>query len=121
GLVEKNVLSPAIAEFLELALRARRNVVVAGGPGAGVQLLVGALASAVAADERVITVEDVATMDLLREHWVALEAQPPHVGVRELLHGALRLRPDRLVIGEVHSAEALELVEAMAAGQDGVL
>src|SRR5262249_26850369 len=121
ALVDANLLSSAMAEFLELALRARRNVVVAGGPGAGVPLLIGALASSVPPEERVVTVEHVASMGLSREHWVALEAQPPRVSLRELICEALRLRPDRLAVGNLYGAEALDLVEAMAAGHDGVL
>ncbi|HJZ89219.1 MAG TPA: ATPase, T2SS/T4P/T4SS family, partial [Polyangia bacterium] len=121
GLVGREVLSKSMAEFLELALRARRNIVVSGGVGAGQPQLLGALGRALPPDERVVSIEDVSTLDLSREHWVALEAHPPQVGVRELLHGALRLRPDRLVVGDVRGAEALELVQAMATGSDGTL
>src|SRR5439155_272442 len=89
---------PAISEFLELALRARRNVLVAGGAGAGASVLIGALASAMPGEERVVTVEHVASMDLGREHGVALEAQPPRVSMRDLVC-ELRRRRFRAVRG----------------------
>jgi pilus assembly protein CpaF len=119
-LVKQNALSANMVETLELALKARRNIVVAGTSG-GQGWLVAALGSALAGEERVVSIEDVAALDLRRDNWVQLEANPPHVGMRELLHTALRLRPDRLVVGDVRGAEALELVQALATGCDGVI
>ena len=119
-LVKQNALSANMVETLELALKARRNIVVAGTSG-GQAWLVSALGSALAGEERVVSIEDVAALDLRRDNWVQLEANPPHAGMRELLHTALRLRPDRLVVGDVRGAEALELVQALATGCDGAI
>ena len=119
-LVKQNALSASMVEMLELALKARRNIVVAG-TSAGQAWMVAALGSAIGGEERVVSIEDVAALDLRRDNWVQLEANPPHAGMRELLHTALRLRPDRLVVGDVRGGEALELVQALATGCDGAI
>jgi len=119
-LVKQNVLSAHMAEMLEVAIKARRNIVISG-PSGSQTALISALASAVAAEERVVSIEDVAALELRRDNWVQLEANPPHAGMRELLHTALRLRPDRLIVGDVRGAEALEIVQALATGCDGAV
>ena len=119
--------TPAIADVLVWAVRARLNVVVAGGTGAGKTTLLNALAAHIPAGERVITVEDAAELRLERDHVVRLEARPANaegtgaVSVRELVRNALRMRPDRIVVGEVRGAEALDMLQAMNTGHEGSL
>jgi pilus assembly protein CpaF len=119
--------TPAIAELLGRAVRERRNIVVAGGTGAGKTTLLNALAACIPAGERVVTVEDAAELRLPFDHVVRLEARPPNaegiggVTIRELVRNALRMRPDRIVVGEVRGAEALDMVQAMNTGHEGSL
>ncbi|CAN5792930.1 CpaF family protein [soil metagenome] len=119
--------SPEVARLLGWAVRARANVLVVGGTGSGKTTLLNALASVIAPTERIVTVEDAAELRLPSDHVVRLETRPASVeGVaavdcRELVRNALRMRPDRLVIGEVRGGEALDLVQAMNTGHDGSL
>jgi pilus assembly protein CpaF len=119
--------SAPIAELLQWAVRAKLNVVVSGGTGAGKTTLLNALAAHVPAGERVITVEDAAELRLEREHVVRLEARPANaegtgeVSVRDLVRNALRMRPDRIIVGEVRGAEALDMLQAMNTGHEGSL
>jgi pilus assembly protein CpaF len=119
--------APAIAELLGSAVRARRNIVVSGGTGAGKTTLLNALAACIPLGERVVTVEDAAELRLPFDHVVRLEARPPNaegiggVTMRELVRNALRMRPDRIVVGEVRGAEALDMVQAMNTGHEGSL
>lgn len=115
------------AGLLRSCIEARRNLVVCGATSAGKTTLLNALASAIPAGERVVTVEDAAELQLGRDHVVRLEARPPNaegaggVEVRQLLRNALRMRPDRLVIGEVRDGVALDMVQALNTGHDGSL
>lgn len=124
-LVERGALTHEAAAFLADAVRARRNLIVSGGAGGGKTTLLGALSAHIPASERVITIEDAAELRLQREHVVALETRPTNVegrgqvGVRELVRNALRMRPDRIVVGEVRGAEVLDMLQAMNTGHGG--
>ncbi len=121
------VSSPGTAAMLRWAVRSRLNLIVCGGAGAGKTTLLNALATEIAADERVITVEDAAELRLPGRHVVRLEARPAGsegVGahrVRDLVRNALRMRPDRIVVGEVRSGEAIDMLQAMNTGHEGSL
>src|SRR5215475_12379637 len=124
-LVEFNTLTPAVAEFLQAAVRARLNILVSGGTGAGKTTLLNVLSNAIPSAERIITVEDSAELQLQQEHVVRLETRPPNVEgagaitQRDLMRNALRMRPDRIVIGEVRGGEVLDMLQAMNTGHDG--
>jgi len=126
-LLEADTLSPAMGDFLETCVGARRNVLVCGAPGSGKSAIVAALALAAGEEERIVTVEEVAELEIGRDGWIALEARPgdsngtPTVDVGALLRSALRMRPDRLVVGDVRGAESLELIQAMASSNDGTI
>jgi pilus assembly protein CpaF len=119
------LVRPAEAELLRWAVEARANIVVSGAAGAGKTTLLNALASAVPGTERIITIEDAAELALAAAHVVRLEARPANsegagaVTVRELVRNALRMRPDRIVVGEVRGPEVVDMVQAMATGHDG--
>jgi pilus assembly protein CpaF len=121
------VCPPGVGPLLVWAVRARLNVLVAGGTGAGKTTLLNALAAEIPDGERVVTVEDAAELRLPREHVVRLEARPPSaegdgaVTVRELVRNALRMRPDRIVVGECRGPEALDMLQAMNTGHEGSL
>ncbi|HWM88143.1 MAG TPA: ATPase, T2SS/T4P/T4SS family [Kofleriaceae bacterium] len=126
-LITSGALSAEMADFLTTCIQARRNIVVCGAPGSGKSSLLAALATASPEGERIVSVEEVAEMSLAREDWIALEAKPSEgngasqVDLGALLRGALRMRPDRLVVGDVRGSEALELVQAMASAADGTV
>jgi pilus assembly protein CpaF len=126
-LVELGTLAEEQRALLERAVAARRSVLVSGGTGSGKTTLLNALSSFIAAGERVVTVEDAAELRLQRRHVVRLESRPPsvegrgEVTIRDLLRNALRMRPDRIVIGEVRGAEALDLLTALNTGHAGAL
>jgi pilus assembly protein CpaF len=118
---------PGMSELLAWAVRRRANILVSGGTGAGKTTLLNALAAAIPAGERVITIEDAAELRLPGEHVVRLEARPANadglgaVTVRSLVRNALRMRPDRIIVGEVRGGEALDMVQAMNTGHEGSL
>jgi pilus assembly protein CpaF len=126
-LVERGTLSVGQREFLQEAVAQRRSVIVSGGTGSGKTTLLNALASFIAASERIVTIEDAAELRLQQRHVVRLESRPAsvegkgEVTVRDLLRNALRMRPDRIVIGEVRGPEALDLLTALNTGHDGAL
>jgi pilus assembly protein CpaF len=126
-LVEQRTLSTAMADFLKLAIRARRNIVVSGGTGTGKTTLLNCLSKMIPAGERVVTIEDSAELQLQHENLVALEARPGNtegaglVCIRDLVRNALRMRPDRIVVGECRGGEALDMLQAMNTGHDGSL
>jgi pilus assembly protein CpaF len=126
-LVELGSLDAAMAEFLAAAVGARRNIVISGGTGSGKTTLLNALAGAIRADERIVTVEDAAELRLPQPHVVPLETRPPNaegkgaIAIRDLVRNALRMRPDRIVVGECRGAEALDMLQAMNTGHDGSL
>lgn len=122
--------TPEVADFLEACVVARMNIVVSGGTGSGKTTLLNALSSFIPADERIVTIEDSAELQLTQRHVVRLETAPPAPGVdgkigklevRDLVKGSLRMRPDRIVIGECRSGEALDMLQAMNTGHDGSL
>jgi pilus assembly protein CpaF len=126
-LVELGTITPELRDQLEAAVRARRSILVSGGTGSGKTTLLNALSAFIEPSERVITIEDAAELQLRQPHVVRLESRPAnvegrgHVAVRDLLRNALRMRPDRIVIGEVRGAEALDLLSALNTGHDGAL
>ncbi len=126
-LVELGTLTEELRNQLEAAVRARRSILVSGGTGSGKTTLLNALSAFVEPTDRVITIEDAAELRLRQPHVVRLESRPANVEgrglvtVRDLLRNALRMRPDRIVIGEVRGAEALDLLTALNTGHDGAL
>jgi pilus assembly protein CpaF len=112
-------------EFLEACVKARLNIFVSGGTGSGKTTTLNVLSSFIPDDERIVTIEDAAELQLRQEHVVTLEARPSNIEgkgaipIRELVRNALRMRPDRIVVGEVRSAEALDMLQAMNTGHDG--
>jgi len=126
-LIRLGTLTREAAKFLEAAVKARLNIVVSGGTGSGKTTLLNVLSSFIPPDERIITIEDAAELQLHQEHVVRLEARPPNiegkgqVTIRDLVINALRMRPDRIVVGEVRGGEALDMLQAMNTGHDGSL
>jgi pilus assembly protein CpaF len=112
---------------LQLAVRLRKNLLISGGTGAGKSTFLGAVAEAVPNNERVVTIEDAAELILDQEHVVRMETRPPNVEgrgritARDLVINALRMRPDRIIVGEVRGGEALDMLQAMNTGHDGSL
>jgi pilus assembly protein CpaF len=126
-LVRIGTLSEPLRGFLEHAVRARLNLLVSGGTGSGKTTLLNVLGSFIGPGERIVTVEDTAELRLQQLHVVRLEARPPsvegsgEVTIRRLVRNALRMRPDRIVVGEVRGGEALDMLQAMCTGHDGSL
>jgi len=124
-LVERDSLTQSMLDFLKAAVGGRLNVIVSGGTGAGKTTLLNVLSSYIGPHERVVTIEDAAELMLRQRHVVRLETRPPNIegkgGVkqRDLVVNALRMRPDRIIIGEVRSEEALDMLQAMNTGHDG--
>ncbi|MFA5975734.1 MAG: CpaF family protein [Elusimicrobiota bacterium] len=120
-------LSPTMADFLSRSVAGRKNVVVSGGTGSGKTTLLNALSSAIPDDERIVTIEDAAELRLQKPHVVRLESRPPNtegegsIPIRRLVINALRMRPDRIVVGECRGGEALDMLQAMNTGHDGSL
>jgi pilus assembly protein CpaF len=118
-------LSPEILDFLAIAVRARKNILISGGTGAGKSTLLGALAEVIPDTERIVVIEDTSELMLDQEHIVRMETRPPNIEgrgqitARDLVINALRMRPDRIVVGEVRGAEALDMLQAMNTGHDG--
>ena len=126
-LVEKHALIPGMMELLEGAVKARLNIVISGGTGAGKTTLLNALSAFISPKERIVTIEDAAELQLKQPHLARLETRPANlegqgaVRQRQLLVNALRMRPDRIVVGEVRGEEALDMLQAMNTGHDGSL
>jgi pilus assembly protein CpaF len=126
-LVGLGTISEEMGEFLGLCVRARLNVLVTGGTGSGKTTLLNVLSGFIPADERIVTIEDAAELKLDQRHWLRLESRPANVegaglvSIRDLLRNALRMRPDRIVVGEVRGPEALDMLQAMNTGHDGSL
>jgi pilus assembly protein CpaF len=126
-LVERKALTRGMMELLEAAVKAHLNIVIIGGTGAGKTTLLNALSFFINPRERIVTIEDAAELQLKQPHVVRLETRPPNleghgaVRQRELLVNSLRMRPDRIVVGEVRGAEALDMLQAMNTGHDGSL
>ncbi|MGE5486506.1 MAG: CpaF family protein [bacterium] len=126
-LVARNTLTQGMMELLEAAVKARLNILISGGTGAGKTTLLNALSAFVSPKERIITIEDAAELQLKQPHVVRLETRPPNleghgaIRQRELLINSLRMRPDRIVCGEVRGDEALDMLQAMNTGHEGSL
>jgi pilus assembly protein CpaF len=126
-LVERDSMTQPMLDFLKGAVSARLNVIVSGGTGAGKTTLLNVLSSFISSRERIVTIEDAAELQLHQEHVARLETRPPNVEgkgavrQRQLVINALRMRPDRIVVGEVRGEEALDMLQAMNTGHDGSL
>jgi pilus assembly protein CpaF len=126
-LINFGTMTPEVAMFLKACVEARLNIVVSGGTGSGKTTTLNVVSSFIPDDERIVTIEDAAELQLAQEHVVRLETRPPNIEgkgaitVRELVRNSLRMRPDRIVVGEVRSGEALDMLQAMNTGHDGSL
>ncbi|MCK4400798.1 Flp pilus assembly complex ATPase component TadA [bacterium] len=126
-LIGFGTLNKDIAKFLEICVLSRKNIVISGGTGSGKTTLLNVVSSFIPQGERIVTIEDAAELKLPQEHIVSLEARPPNIegkgaiAIRDLVKNALRMRPDRIVIGECRGGEALDMLQAMNTGHDGSL
>jgi pilus assembly protein CpaF len=127
NLVGFGSLSEEMAEFLQACVKARLNIMVSGGTGSGKTTTLNVLSSFIPDDERIVTIEDAAELRLQQQHVVTLESRPANlegrgaITIRDLVRNALRMRPDRIIVGEVRSGEALDMLQAMNTGHDGSL
>jgi pilus assembly protein CpaF len=125
GMIENGSMTPAVGRLLEIAGRARLNILVSGGTGSGKTTLLNALSQFIDHSERIVTIEDAAELQLQQPHVITLETRPPSlegtglVTQRDLVWNALRMRPDRIIVGEVRGAEAFDMLQAMNTGHDG--
>lgn len=126
-LIKFGSLTEEMAKFLDACVKSRLNIFISGGTGSGKTSLLNVLSSFIPHDERIVTIEDAAELQLLQEHVVSLETRPPNIegkgaiSIRDLVKNSLRMRPDRIVIGEVRGGEALDMLQAMNTGHDGSL
>jgi len=126
-LIGYGTVTPRIAQFLDSCVKVRRNLVISGGTGSGKTTLLNILSGCIPEQERIVTIEDAAELRLAQEHWIQLEARPPNIEgkgqitIRDLVRNALRMRPDRIVVGECRGGEALDMLQAMNTGHDGSL
>lgn len=127
NLVTLGSISPGMAEFLLFCVEQRQNIIISGGTGSGKTTFLNALSDAIPNSERIVTIEDAAELRLAQQHVVSLEARPSNVegkgqvSIRDLVRNALRMRPDRIVVGECRGGEALDMLQAMNTGHDGSL
>jgi pilus assembly protein CpaF len=126
-LIDFGTLNPESAQFLQACVRGKLNVLISGGTGTGKTTTLNALSAFVPNDERIVTIEDAAELQLQQQHVITLEARPPNiegegeVRIRELVRNALRMRPDRIIVGEVRGPETLDMLQAMNTGHEGSL
>ena len=126
-LINFNSLTPQAAQFLAACVKGKLNVLISGGTGSGKTTMLNAMSSFVPADERIVTIEDAAELQLQQEHVITLESRPPNIEgqgeirIRELVRNALRMRPDRIIVGEVRGAETVDMLQAMNTGHEGSL
>src|SRR5215813_1395116 len=126
-LIQNGALTKEVAIIFEMCVRARLNIVISGGTGAGKTTLLNAMSAYIPSDERIVTIEDSAELQLQQPHVVRLETRPPNiegkgeVTQRDLVRNALRMRPDRIIVGEVRGGEAIDMLQAMNTGHDGSL
>ena len=127
NLINFGTLSREMADFLKACVKARLNILVSGGTGSGKTTTLNVLSSFIPENERIVTLEDAAEIQLQQEHVVTLESRPPNIEgkgaitIRDLVKNALRMRPDRIIVGEVRAGEALDMLQAMNTGHDGSL
>nr|WP_237179930.1 CpaF family protein [Rhodoplanes sp. Z2-YC6860] len=125
GMISNGTMNAAMGELLEIAGRSRLNIIVSGGTGSGKTTLLNAMSQFIDHNERIVTIEDAAELQLQQPHVISLETRPPslegtgQVTQRDLLWNALRMRPDRIIVGEVRSSEAFDMLQAMNTGHDG--
>jgi pilus assembly protein CpaF len=126
-LIAFGTLSPEAAQFLSACVRGKLNMLISGGTGTGKTTTLNALSAFVPNDERIVTIEDAAELQLQQEHVITLESRPPNIEgegeirIRELVRNALRMRPDRIIVGEVRGPETLDMLQAMNTGHEGSL
>ena len=126
-LIQKGTASPEMFDFLRACVEARLNIFVSGGTGSGKTTLLNVISSFIPEEDRIVTIEDAAELQLRQEHVVTLEARPPNIEgageitIRDLLRNAMHMRPDRVIVGECRSGEALDMIQAMTSGHDGSL
>ncbi len=126
-LIRFGTFTPEIAKFLETCVRARLNIIVSGGTGSGKTTTLNVLSSFIPEDERIVTIENAAELQLHQEHVVTLESRPPNIEgkgeitIRDLVINSLRMRPERIIVGECRGGEALDMLQAMNTGHDGSL
>src|SRR4249919_2451655 len=124
-LVRFGTCTPEMFDFLKACVEARLNIFVSGGTGSGKTTMLNILSSFIPSDERIVTIEDAAELQLRQEHVITLESRPPNIEgrgaipIRELVRNSLRMRPDRIIVGECRSGEALDMLQAMNTGHDG--
>jgi pilus assembly protein CpaF len=127
NLIEFETLTPAMAAFIESCVEHRKNIVISGGTGSGKTTSLNILSGYIPDHERIVTIEDAAELQLPQEHVVRMESRPPNiegkgaVTIRDLVRNALRMRPDRIIVGECRGGEALDMLQAMNTGHDGSL
>ena len=118
-------MTAPVADFLRACVRGRLNIVISGGTGSGKTTTLNVLSAFIPADERIVTIEDAAELQLRQEHVLRLESRPPNIEgrgeitIRDLVRNALRMRPDRIIVGEVRDGAALDMLQAMNTGHDG--
>jgi pilus assembly protein CpaF len=126
-LISFGTLTAQMAEFLDTCVKVRKNIVISGGTGSGKTTLLNVLSSYIPETERIVTIEDAAELQLAQDHWIQLESRPANIEgkgeitIRDLVRNSLRMRPDRIVVGECRGGEALDMLQAMNTGHDGSL
>lgn len=126
-LVQKNTLTPAMAELLSALVKVKCNIIISGGTGTGKTTLLNILSGFIPTNERIVTIEDTAELQLQQDHVIRLETRPPNIEgkgeitMRALVKNSLRMRPDRIVLGEIRSAEVIDMLQAMNTGHEGSL
>ena len=126
-LVRGGSLSQGMSEFMEMCVTARKNIVISGGTGSGKTTTLNIVSNFIPEEDRVLTIEDAAELQLTHDHWVQLESRPANIEgkgailIRDLVRNSLRMRPDRIIVGECRGAEALDMLQAMNTGHDGSL
>ena len=124
-LIDKNSITQGMADFVEVCVKARLNIVVAGNTSSGKTTFLNILARSIPDDERIVTIEDSVELQMMQTHKVSLEARPPdymgegQVTIRDLVRNSLRMRPDRIIVGEIRGGETLDMLQAMNTGHDG--
>jgi pilus assembly protein CpaF len=126
-LVEMMTLNRGMIEFLQMCVSARKNIIISGGTGSGKTTTLNVVSNFIPEGERIVTIEDAAELQLKHQHWVQLESRPPNIEgkgqitIRDLVRNSLRMRPDRIIVGECRGGEAIDMLQAMNTGHDGSL